>query len=134
MAATMKVELVSPDRILASLDAEKVLLPGADGDFTAMPGHVPIATSLSPGTVRIINGADEQHYLIAGGFAEVSGEAISILAEFASHRDEATAEMFQSSLEAAEKSLEGLEKDALAEATRRYSNLKMMVETLGRAA
>ncbi len=134
MAATIKVELVSPDRILASLEAEKVMLPGAGGDFTAMAGHVPIATSLSPGAIRIVNGSDVQEYLVAGGFAEVSGTEISILAEFASLREEATPEMFQSSLDAAEKSMDGLEKDELAEATRRFSNLKMMVETLGRAA
>lgn len=134
MAATMQVELVAPDRLLASIEAEKVLLPGSDGAFTAMAGHVPVVTSLSPGAIRIINGAEEHEYLIAGGFAEVSGNAISILAEFASLREEATAEMFRSSLEAAEKSLDGLEKDELAEATRRYGNLKAMVETLGRAA
>jgi F-type H+-transporting ATPase subunit epsilon len=134
MAATMQVELVSPDKLLASVEAEKVMLPGTDGDFTAMPGHVPVVTSLSPGAIRIVNGADEHEYLIAGGFAEVSDAGISILAEFASLRGEATAEMFQSSLEAAEKALEGLEKDELAEATRRYSNLKTMVDTLGRAA
>ena len=134
MAATMKVELVSPDRVLASLEAEKVMLPGSDGDFTVMAGHVPVATSLSPGAIRIVNGSDERDYLVAGGFAEVSGSEVSILAEFASLREEATPEMFQSSLEAAEKSLDGLEKDELAEAVRRYSNLKMMVETMGRAA
>jgi len=134
MATTMQVDLVSPDKLLASLEAEKVLLPGSDGDFTAMPGHVPVVTALSPGSIRIVNGAEEQEYLIAGGFAEVSGAGISILAEFASLRGDATAEMFQSSLESAEKALEGLEKDELAEATRRYGNLKTMVESLGRAA
>jgi len=134
MAALMQVDLVSPERLLASLEAEKVLLPGSDGDFTAMAGHVPVVTSLSPGAIRIINGSEEHEYLIAGGFAEVSGSGISILAEFASLREEATAEMFQSSLESAEKAMEGLEKDALAEATRRFGTLKSMVETLGRAA
>ncbi len=134
MADTMQVELVSPDRLLASVEAEKVMLPGADGDFTAMPGHVPVVTSLSPGAIVIVNGSEETEYLIAGGFAEVSGAGISVLAEFASLRSEATPEMFASSLEAAEKSLDGLEKDELAEATRRYGNLKMMIETLGRAA
>ena len=134
MAGKMQVELVSPERVLASLEADKVMLPGAGGDFTAMAGHVPIATALSPGILRIVDGAEEHHYYIAGGFAEVSGTDVSVLAEFAAHRDEATPEMFQSSLEAAEKNLEGLEKDELAEATRRFSNLKMMVETMGRAA
>jgi len=134
MAATMQVDLVSPDKLLASLEAEKVLLPGSDGDFTAMPGHVPVVTSLSPGAIRIFNGSEESEYLIAGGFAEVSESGISILAEFAALREDATVEMFQSSLDASEKALDGLEKDALAEATRRHGNLKTMVETLGRAA
>lgn len=134
MAATMQVEFVSPEKLLASLEAEKVLLPGSDGDFTVMTGHVPVVTSLSPGAIRIINGTEESEYLIAGGFAEVSSSGVSILAEFASLREEATPEMFEASLAAAEKSLEGLDKEELAEATRRFGNLKMMVETLGRAA
>ena len=134
MAATMQVELVSPDRLLASIEAEKVLLPGSDGDFTAMAGHVPVVTALSPGSIRIINGAEEHEYLIAGGFAEVSGTTISILAEFASLRADATPEMFQSSLEASEKALEGLEKDELAEATRRHGKIKTLIEAMSRAA
>lgn len=132
--ATMQVELVSPERLLASIEAEAVLLPGADGEFTAMPGHVPVVTALSPGRILVTNGGQQTEYLIAGGFAEVSGESISILAEFASLRSEATAEMFQSSLDAAEQALEGLDKDELAEATRRRNEMKSMVEALARAA
>lgn len=134
MAASMQVDLVSPDRLLASVEADKVMMPGAEGDLTVMAGHVPVVTSLAPGVIRIINGSEESEYLIAGGFAEVSGSGISILAEFASLRSDATADLFQTSLEAAEKALDGLASTELAEATRRYSNLKKMVESLGRAA
>lgn len=134
MAASMQVDLVSPDRLLASVEADKVMMPGAEGDLTVMAGHVPVVTSLAPGVIRILNGSEESEYLIAGGFAEVSGSGISILAEFASLRSDATADLFQTSLEAAEKALDGLASTELAEATRRYSNLKKMVESLGRAA
>lgn len=134
MVASMQVDLVSPDRLLASVEADKVMMPGAEGDLTVMAGHVPVVTSLAPGVIRILNGSEESEYLIAGGFAEVSGSGISILAEFASLRSDATADLFQTSLEAAEKALDGLASTELAEATRRYSNLKKMVESLGRAA
>ena len=133
--ATMQVELVSPERQLASLEAESVLLPGADGEFTAMPGHVPVVTALSPGRILIKNGSDDTEYLIAGGFAEVSGAGVSVLAEFASLKGEATADLFASSLESAEAVMRELEatddKDALAEAVRRHGTLKTMMDGLG---
>ncbi len=130
MADTMQVELVSPEKKLASLEAEAVVLPGADGDFTAMPGHVPVVTSLRPGIIHVRNGSTETEYLIAGGFAEVSGSSISILAEFAALRSEAKAEMFEASLASAEASLEGLDKEALAEANRRVGSIKSMMAGL----
>ena len=48
MAGTFKFELVSPERILLSVDAEQVVVPGADGDFAVLPGHAPSSPSCAP--------------------------------------------------------------------------------------
>ena len=81
MADTMQFDLVSPERSLASLQAASVQIPGADGDMTAMPDHAPTITTLRPG-ILTVNGPDgESSYAVTGGFAEISAEGTSVLAE-----------------------------------------------------
>ncbi|MDG1738980.1 MAG: F0F1 ATP synthase subunit epsilon [Paracoccaceae bacterium] len=81
MADTMQFDLVSPERSLASLQAASVQIPGADGDMTAMPDHAPTITTLRPG-ILTVNGPDgESSYAVTGGFAEISAERTSVLAE-----------------------------------------------------
>ena len=50
MAETMQFDLVSPERQLASLAADAVGIPGAEGDLTAMADHAPFLTTLRPGS------------------------------------------------------------------------------------
>ena len=77
MADTLKFELVSPERKLASADAQSVTVPGIAGDMTAMPNHAPFLTTMRPGVVTVRDGASETDYVVTGGFAEVSPEAVS---------------------------------------------------------
>ncbi len=92
MANTMQFDLVSPERKLASTEASDVLIPGSEGDMTAMPDHMPVITTLRPGIVRV-NGADgTQEFVVSGGFAEITATSLSVLAEQALPRSEVTAE------------------------------------------
>lgn len=93
--AEMQVELVSPERQLDSLMADSVELPGSDGDFSAMPGHVATATTLRPGIVTIRTGSEARQYVIAGGFAEITPDSVSIMAERAVKREDATKDMLE---------------------------------------
>lgn len=90
MADTMQFDLVSPERSLASLQATAVQIPGAEGDMTAMPLHAPTITTLRPGVLRVESPAGNSEYLVTGGFAEINGEALSVLAERALPMDEVT--------------------------------------------
>jgi F-type H+-transporting ATPase subunit epsilon len=103
MADTFQFELVSPERRLASVAATKVQIPGTEGDFTAMPRHAPFLSTLRPGIVAVTAEGQVSEYLVTGGFAEVSPEAASVLAEGAVPRADVTAEV-----------LDGLEADAQA--------------------
>ena len=82
MAGTFKFELVSPERVLLSGDAEQVLVPGADGDFTVFAGHAPVISIVRPGIIdaRLAGGKTARIY-IKGGFAEVQPDHLTILAE-----------------------------------------------------
>lgn len=90
MATEMQFDLVSPERSLASLQATAVQIPGADGDLTAMPGHAPLLTSLRPGVVKVQTAQGEKDFVVTRGFAEVSAESISVIAEHAHSGDTVT--------------------------------------------
>ena len=91
MADTMQFDLVSPERSLASLQAASVQIPGADGDMTAMPDHAPTITTLRPGILTVTGPEGESSYAVTGGFAEISAEGTSVLAEKAVPTSELTA-------------------------------------------
>ncbi len=93
MADTLQFDLVSPERKLASVQASEVLIPGAEGDMTALPDHAPTITTLRPGFLRVVSAEGTQEYLVTGGFAEITQTSASVLAEQAVPRDEVTREM-----------------------------------------
>ena len=83
MADALTFELVSPERKIASAEAESVTIPGMEGDLTAMADHAPFLTTLRPGYVVVRNGSNEDQYFVTGGFAEISNNTVSVLAELA---------------------------------------------------
>ncbi len=95
MAGTVQFDLVSPERRLASVAATEVQIPGADGDLTAMEGHAPTITTLRPGVLRAVAGEGTRAYVVTGGFAEITGATVSVLAERAVPVEEASAEMLE---------------------------------------
>ncbi len=91
MADSLTFDLVSPAKKLASFPASQVVIPAAAGDMTAMPGHALAVTTLRPGLVRAFSAEGEKAYLVIGGFAEISGEGVTVLAEEAEPRETADA-------------------------------------------
>lgn len=82
MADTFELELVSPESLLMTQAVEMVVVPGAEGDFGVMPGHAPMISNIRPGTLAVFEGGKvAQRFFLAGGFAEVTTERCTILAE-----------------------------------------------------
>lgn len=81
--ATFHFELVSPEKLLFSGDVEQVDVPGAEGDFGVLAGHAPFVSTLRPGILTIHAAAGEQKIVVLGGFAEVSADGLTVLAEVA---------------------------------------------------
>ena len=79
----MLFELATPTRMLISADVEEVVAPGTEGYFGVWPGHAPFLTTLGSGEVCYKTGRDEKCLAVSGGFAEVTGERVIILAESA---------------------------------------------------
>ena len=75
-------ELVTPGRLLLSEAADMVVVPGGAGDFGVLPRHAPLISTVRPGVIRLHDGAGEPAAIfVAGGFAEVTPERCTVLAE-----------------------------------------------------
>lgn len=109
MADTLQFDLVSPERKLASLEANAVEIPGSEGDFTAMPDHAPFLTTLRPGLLKVKSGSEVSEYVVTGGFVEVSGTSTSVLAEQAVPKAEMTRKIYDAMLAEAEEATVGAE-------------------------
>jgi len=82
MADTLKLELVSPERLLLSEQVEMVLVPGAEGVFGVLPRHAPLISTLKPGFVQVYTGGVvTQSFFVTGGFAEVTPVSCTVLVD-----------------------------------------------------
>ena len=82
MAEKVAFELVSPERLLISEAVDMVVVPGTEGHFGVLPGHAPFTSTVRPGVIEIYNGGEVTGRLfVAGGFAEVTPERCTVLAE-----------------------------------------------------
>jgi F-type H+-transporting ATPase subunit epsilon len=95
MAATLKLEIVTPDAKVYSDDVEMVTLPGVGGEMGVYPQHVPLMTQIVAGEIIARKGGQDYFLAIGEGFVEVTGDHVSILADMAiraENIDEAKAE------------------------------------------
>jgi len=83
MAGTFKFELVSPERVLLSVDAEQAMVPGVEGDFTVFPGHAPLISTLRPGLLEVLTASGKKQIFVKTGFADVNAASVTVLAETA---------------------------------------------------
>lgn len=83
MSDSIHFELVSPERLLMDIAAASVVVPGTEGDFTVLPGHAPVMSTIRPGVVEVTaaEGDELSRLFVRGGFAEVTSEGLVILAE-----------------------------------------------------
>lgn len=82
MADSFTFELVSPERLLLSEQAQQVVVPGSDGYFTVMANHAPVMSTVKPGVVEAtLSSGEEKRIFVRGGFADVSLSGFTLLAE-----------------------------------------------------
>jgi len=106
MADTLAFELVTPTKLLVSENAEMVTVPGGDGNFGAMAHHAPLLSTIRPGVIEVtVGGAITRRLFVAGGFAEVTGERVTVLADEAIPVGDITPELIDSRRQAASAAL-----------------------------
>lgn len=88
MAEKLLFELVSPERMLMSRDVDQVTVPGTEGEFGVLAKHAPLMSSLLPGVVTVYNDNTTEKLFVRGGFAQVTPDGLTVLAEQALPLDE----------------------------------------------
>lgn len=111
MEEKIKLEIVTPERLLMSQDVDEVIAPGHLGEFGVLPEHTPFITLLDIGILRYRDGEREKRVAVSGGFAEVLENKVLILARTAEFGEEIDVDRAKRALELAEKSLENLPLD-----------------------
>ena len=82
MADKVEFELVSPEKVLVSRGVDMVVVPGEEGDFGVLPGHALFLSGVRTGVIEVYDGDTvSDRIFVAGGFAEVTGERCTVLAE-----------------------------------------------------
>ncbi|HYM30263.1 MAG TPA: F0F1 ATP synthase subunit epsilon [Candidatus Cybelea sp.] len=112
MADKVTFELVSPERLLLSVEADMVVVPGSEGDFGVLAGHQPVISTLRPGSIDVYEGDRiAERIFVAGGFAEVSADRLTVLAEEATPFNEVDRPGLAARIEAARRAVEAAEED-----------------------
>ena len=84
----LQIEIVTPEKRVAQLTCDEVRAPGALGGFGIRPGHASFMTALEPGRLTVVAGGREEHYAVGGGFLQVDGDRVIVLADTAEPRDQ----------------------------------------------
>ncbi len=103
----MRVELATPTRLMVSSEVDEVVAPGTEGYFGVLPGHAAFLTTLGSGELTYREGREEHRLVVVGGFAEVSGDRVIILAEDAARPEEIDRARAEGARQRAEQRLAG---------------------------
>jgi len=131
MAEKIKFELVSPAKLLVSEAVDMVVVPGTEGDFGALALHAPMITTVRPGVIDVHDGGKVgKRIFVAGGFAEVNEERVTVLAEEAIPVTEITADLVSTRLQEAREAVA----DAKSDAEKAAAAQRLLVATALEAA
>lgn len=104
--ATMRLEIVTADRVIYSEDVDALVAPGIDGQLGILPNHAPLLTALQPGEIRVVKDGEDTHMAVGGGFLEVMTNTVTILADTAERAEEIDIERAEEAVRRAQERIE----------------------------
>lgn len=106
MAGNIHLEVVTPEKIVVSEEAQIVASPGSEGEFGVLTGHTPFLTTLKTGIIRYTDASGKEHFVfVSGGFAEALPDKVTVLAESAEVSTDIDVKRAKEALARAEKRL-----------------------------
>jgi F-type H+-transporting ATPase subunit epsilon len=129
MALTL--EIVTPEARVYSETVDTVVIPTVEGEVGILPGHIPLVTQVGAGELRATKGNVTQLLVVGGGFAQVSGDKVSILADSAIHEEKIDENAVAEAMKRAEDALKAKESLPPAEIERLEAVVRFSVAQLG---
>ena len=111
MADDLVLEIVTPEELAFSDVVEEVTLPGSEGEFGVLVGHVPFLSSIKVGELNYTKDNKKAYYLVGEGYAEITGLKATVLVESFEEADSIIVEEARKAQESAEAKLAGMDKD-----------------------
>lgn len=108
---TLNIEIVTPQSVLLSTEADYVTIPGELGELGILPGHIPLLTNLQSGVLTYRKGGNEEKVAVHYGYAEVCKDRITILAKTAELKEEIDLERSDLALKKAQEKLKSIIND-----------------------
>ena len=128
--ATMYLEITTAERRTFADEVDVLVAPGLDGELSILPNHAPLMTALQPGEITIRKDGEETYLAVTGGFLEVMGNQVTILADAAEPSEEIDEERARKAMEQAQALIESRVSDlelgqALAAVRRAATRLRV---------
>lgn len=111
MGSRIRLELVTPERLLVSEEVDEVIAPGHEGEFGVLPEHTQYLAILRIGVLRYRMGDEVRKVAVGGGFAEVTPDRVVVMADVAERAEEIDVDRARRSHERAEAALKDLSMD-----------------------
>lgn len=129
MADKLNFSLVSPERELFAGAVDQVDIPGTEGDLGIFANHSPLMAAIRTGVVTVYNDNAQTQYFIQGGFADVTADGLTVLAERATPMSDIDNDALRADLERIEASLGALDGDAAVTAQQNANGLRAILAT-----
>ena len=120
----MKLEIVTPEKIAYSEEADQVTIPTAEGEITILPGHVSLVTKLLPGELVLKKGGQNIVLASGGGFAEITDKKVSVVTDLAQRPEEIDEKIAEEARKRAEEALKNQERLSEEEFATTAANLQ----------
>ena len=123
----LTLEIVTPEARVYSDTIDTVVIPTLDGEIGILPGHIPLLTQIEHGELRVTKNGQTQWLAISGGFAEIEGDRVHVLAEHAITEEKIDENAVEAALKRAEEEL----KEASTMDPQAYEHLQSLVRYAG---
>lgn len=123
----LTLEIVTPEARVYTDTIDSVVIPTIEGEIGVLPGHIPLLTQVEHGELRVTKGTETLFLAVSGGFAEVGGDRVNVLAEYAISEEKIDEKAVEEALKRAEKELD----DAKHLDPQQYEHLQSLVRYSG---
>ncbi|HEX3728245.1 MAG TPA: ATP synthase F1 subunit epsilon [Opitutaceae bacterium] len=127
----LALEIVTPEARVYADTIDSVVIPTVEGEIGVLPGHIPLLTQVGRGALRVTKGGSIELLAVAGGFAQIAGDKVSVLAENAIQEEKIDEGAAEAAMKRAEDDLKARETLPPAEIERLESVVRFAVAQLG---